>query len=138
MPWRAPSAQYEAINVAVQDPDPDSLLNHYRALIDLRHEHAALSGGNITLLETGNPGVYAALRASADENILVVINLKDEPISDYQLRLSESVLPDGTFTPQSLFGTIEALPLVVSGGKFSEYQPVPELSPYQPYLLLLN
>jgi hypothetical protein len=107
-------------------------------LIDLRHEHAALSGGNITLLETGNPGVYAALRASADENILVVINLKDEPISDYQLRLSESVLPDGTFTPQSLFGTIEALPLVVSGGKFSEYQPVPELSPYQPYLLLLN
>jgi glycosidase len=137
-PWRAPAPDFEQVNVAEQDLDPQSLLSHYRALVALRTEHGAFVSGNMTLLETGNPGVYAALRTTADEKILVLVNLKDVPISDYQLTLSQSTLSDGTLTPRSLFGTIEALPVTISGGKFSEYQPVPELPPYQSYLFLLE
>ncbi|MGZ9166345.1 MAG: alpha-amylase family glycosyl hydrolase, partial [Anaerolineales bacterium] len=138
LPWRAPASDYQQVNVAAQDDDPDSLLNHYRELIRLRGEYQALSRGELALVETGNPGVYAVLRGAADQKIMVVVNLKGTPISDYRLSLNESLLSDGTLTPRTLFGTIEAIPVTVSGGKFSEYKPVDELLPYQSYILELE
>jgi glycosidase len=137
-PWRAPAAYYQQVNVAVQEEDHDSLLNHYRALTKLRQEHPVLSGGQINLLETGNAGVYAILRSSEGEKFLVLVNLTDAPISDYQLSLDESVLPDGVITPKSLMDATEASGLTISGGKFSGYKPVDELSPYQSYIFQLN
>ena len=134
IPWRAPASDYPQVNIAAQDDDPDSLLNHYRELIRLRSESTALNRGAITLLDTENSGVYAVLRSSADQTILVIVNLEKSHISDYQLSLDESTLSDGTFTPQTLFGTIEAIPVTVSGGKFSEYRPMSELLPYQSYI----
>ena len=82
-PWRAPDINYQEINVSAQDQDPNSLLNHYRSLINLRINHQALRTGNISLLETGNSGVYAALRSEGDEFILIVVNLKGIAISEY-------------------------------------------------------
>jgi len=137
-PWRAPAADYQQVNVAAQDEDPRSLLNHYRGLIKLREEYPALSSGDILLLETENSGVYAALRSSADQKILVIVNLKGTPISDYQLRLNESRLTDGTITPRSLFGTIETIPVLISGGKFSDYKPINELLPHESYILQIE
>jgi hypothetical protein len=96
--------------------------------------NAALSSGEITLLETDNPGVYAVMRRSTDQEILVLVNLRGDPISEYQLSLTESLLTDGAVTPRTLFGTIEAIPVTISGGKFSEYKPVDELLPYQSYI----
>ncbi|MGZ9236114.1 MAG: alpha-amylase family glycosyl hydrolase, partial [Anaerolineales bacterium] len=138
LPWRPPASDYQQVNVAAQVDDPNSLLNHYRELIRLRGEYEALSNGELALVETGNPGVYAVLRGAADQKIMVVVNLKGTPISDYRLSLNESLLSDGTLTPRTLFGTIEAIPVTVSGGKFSEYKPVDELLPYQSYILELE
>ena len=133
-PWRAPAPDYQEVNVTVQDDDPDSLLNHYRSLIRIRNANAALRTGELGLIDTDNPGVYAVLRSSADQTLLVIVNLEKTPISDYHLSLNENILSDGTFTPQTLFGTMEALPVTISGGKFSEYRPVSELLPYQSYI----
>jgi glycosidase len=138
IPWRAPAGDYPQVNVALQNEEADSLLNHYRTLIQLRRENAALSIGGMTLLETDNPSVYAVLRQAADQTILVLVNLKGTPISDYQLSLSESLLTDGTITPPSLFGTLEATPLTISGGTFSGYKPLNELLPYQSYIFELD
>jgi alpha-amylase len=138
IPWRAPAGDYPQVNVALQNEEADSLLNHYRALIRLRRENAALRIGEMTLLETDNPAVHAVLRRTADQTILVAINLKGTPISDYQLSLSENLLTEGTVTPASLFGTIEATPLTISGGMFSGYKPVNELRPYQSYIFELE
>ncbi len=137
-PWRAPAGDYPQVNVASQNEDGDSLLNHYRQLIRLRRENAALSKGEIHLLETDNPGVYAVLRSFAEQKILVLVNLKKTPISDYQLNLEEPLLSDGAVTPQTLFGAIDAIPVTISGGKFSEYKPVDELLPYQSYIFQLE
>ena len=134
IPWRAPASDYPQVNVAAQNDDPDSLLNHYRELIRLRRENAALSRGEMALLDTENSGVYAVLRSSADQTILVIVNLEETPISEYQLSLDEDLLSDGTVTPQTLFGTMDAVPVTISGGKFSEYKPVPELLPYHSYI----
>ena len=138
VPWRAPAGGYRQVNVDVQDGDPDSLLNHYRALIHLREANPALHGEDLSLIETSNTGIYAALRSAGNQNILVVVNLTDKSISDYELSLRESPLPDGTIPARSLFGTIEAIPVTVSGGGFSGYRPVPELLPYQSYLFELE
>jgi len=137
-PWRTPASDYQQVNVAKQDEDSDSLLNHYRILAKLRQEYPAFSEGDISLVETGNSGVFAALRSSESEKILVVVNLKDTPISDYQLSLDKSLLPNGVITPQTLFGTADAMPITISYGKFSGYKPITELSPYQSYILQLE
>jgi glycosidase len=133
-PWRAPADDYQQVNVAAQDGDPRSLLNHYRSLIQIRNENPALRGGGLALVETGNSGVYAALRSMADRQILVMVNLTDAPISEYQLTLNESLLPDGTHMPRSLFGMIDAIPVTIADGKFSGYKPISELVPYQSYI----
>ena len=137
-PWRAPDANYAQVNVAVQEKDPDSLLNLYRTLTKLRAEHSVLRTGNITILETGNPGVYAALRSNADENILILINLKGTPLSDYALSLEEKLLSDGTLSLLSLMDTTSAASLTVNGGMFTGYKPLSELPPYQAYIFQIK
>lgn len=137
-PWRALASDYQQVNVEVQEKDKNSLLNHYRALTKLRQEHPALSGGQINLVETGNSGVYGVLRSSEAEKVLVLVNLKDTPISDYQLSLDESVLPDGVITPKSLMDTADSRAVAISAGKFSGYKPIGQLSPYQSYIFLLK
>ncbi|MCX6056842.1 MAG: alpha-amylase family glycosyl hydrolase [Chloroflexi bacterium] len=137
-PWRAPRNDYEQVNVALQSGDPNSLLEHYRALIQIRKEHSALQSGNAILLETGNPAVFALLRISGTERILVLVNLGKTQISDYKLSLGESALADGTFTPLSIFGTAQAQSLEIKSGEFSGYKPLNELPPYQTYLFNLK
>lgn len=138
VPWRASAADFEQVNVAMQDEDPGSLLNHYRALIKLRTENEALYSPAMYLLETDNSGIYAVLRSSDSQTILVLVNLKGIPISDYQLSLNESLLLDGTVTPVSLLGAAEPTPVTISGGKFSGYKPLSELLPYQSYIFQLD
>ncbi len=133
-PWRAPAADYQQANVAAENDDSNSLLNHYRELLKLRKEHPALVGGDITLLETGNFGVYAALRSSDNEKILVIVNLKGTTISDYKLSLKDHLLTDGEVTLRSLLGTVDAQPLSIADGKFSEYKPLNELLAYETYV----
>jgi alpha-amylase len=137
-PWRAPATGYEQVNVALENEDSSSLLNHYRLLNKLRQGHRALVNGNIHLVETGNSGVYAVLRSSGSEKILVLVNLKDTPISDYQLSLHESILSEGVITPKILFGTTDATQVTISEGRLSGYKPIDELLPYESYIFQLE
>ena len=137
-PWRAPDANYAQINVAAEEKDPNSLLNLYRALTKLRAEHPVLRTGSLTLLDTGNTGVYAILRHNEAENILVLINLKGVPITDYGLSLKEKQLPDGTYSPLSLLDTATTTTLTVNNGIFAAYKPISELPAYQAYIFQLK
>jgi len=137
-PWRALDKNYAQVNVDIQNDNPNSLLNLYRALIKLRDDHTVLRNGNISVLETGNTGVYAIIRSNSDENILVLINLKGTLISDYALSLKEALPPDGTLSPVSLLDATTATPLTINNGIFTEYKPVSELPPYQAYIFQLK
>jgi alpha-amylase len=137
-PWRAPATGYEQVNVALENEDSSSLLNHYRLLNKLRQGHQALANGNLHLVETGNSGVYAVLRSSGSEKILVLVNLKDTPISDYQLSLNESVLSEGVLTPKTLFGTTNATQVTISEGRLNGYKPIEELLPDESYVFQLE
>ncbi|HEX9247907.1 MAG TPA: hypothetical protein VF856_00330, partial [Gemmatimonadaceae bacterium] len=75
-PWEPAQADWKTKNVAAQDSTPQSLLNHYRKLIQLRNAHRALSSGFLTLLQTNDTtGTIAAwLRSARDTAFLIVVN----------------------------------------------------------------
>ena len=75
-PWEPLQPDWKTKNVAAQDTSRESLLNHYRGLIQLRNAHPALGGGSLTLLRTDDTtGTIAAwLRSSGDESFLIVVN----------------------------------------------------------------
>ena len=137
-PWRVPNADHLQVNVAAQEDDPNSLLNLYRALTELRAEHPALRGGSISVLETEHAGVYAFLRSNGEENILVLVNLTEAAISEYALTLTESMLPSRIHSAISLLDSTQASSLTIRDEKFSDYKPLPELPPYQAYIFELK
>ena len=88
-PWQLLDTNYKEVNVEMQINDPNSLLNFYHELIDIRNLHSALRTGNYFEVKSNNPGIYAALRMDENETVLVVINLSDKPITDYTLALED-------------------------------------------------
>ncbi len=134
-PWRAPAENYLLANVADETNDPDSLLSHYRNLIKIRNQHPAIRYGSISSLSTNNTGVYAALRVSEKETILILINLTNNPINNYVLSLQTASLPDGSYQISPVLGTGMGPGIIISGGKFINLQPLAELTPYSTYIL---
>ncbi len=128
-PWEPLSPGYEKANVAVETADPGSVLNDYRALIQLRQAHPALQVGGMRLVDSTNGAVYAYLRYADDERLLVIANLSDRPVKDYKLSLSDGPLT-GITRANVLFGSGEAVvPSVNTRGGFDAYTPLPELAP---------
>jgi glycosidase len=73
-PWESPQSDWAVTNVQAQDGDAGSLLNHYRRLIHLRHDHSALSGGDLLVGSASDPAIAAFVRRSPTETVLVVLN----------------------------------------------------------------
>lgn len=72
-PWLKVNPNYPQVNSEVQENDPDSILNYFRKLIDLRKKHRTLIYGEYQLLDSTNKSVYAYSRE--DENGLYIILL---------------------------------------------------------------
>ena len=139
-PWRAPDSKFKFVNVASQVNDPDSLLYHYRDLIQLRNAHSALQTGDFNIVKSKNSEVFASLRSSEDESVIVLINLSGESVSDYELSIAESPLMPGNFSLSSLMGpeTLDGYLSIDQAGGFSGYKPLDELPPYSTSLILLS
>jgi glycosidase len=137
-PWQAVNADYTEVNVEDQAGDSASLLEHYRKLIQLRNEHSALRVGETYVADSDSSKLVSYLRASEEEIVLVIVNLDDQPVSNYGLSLGKgplsgeydviSLLDDSTFAP---------LQANASGG-FDDYIPLEEIPPYSVIILKLN
>jgi glycosidase len=129
IPWQPVNEGHQALNVELQSSDPDSLLNHYRALISVRQENPALAGGDYVQVQSEDSRVYAFLRISEGERLLVVVNMRPNPVMDYALTLRKSPLPTGGYEAVDLLTGMEADPLTVDvDGTFRDYLPLPELA----------
>jgi len=135
-PWNDYFEDYRERNVAAQDTDPNSLLNHYRALIRLRSNHEALRVGEWQPVASVNDSVYAALRSTDREQILVLINLGSKPVTDYRLALPTGPLKPGT-RPALLLGPADLVsgPAVNAAGGFADYKPIAVLAPKASYII---
>jgi oligo-1,6-glucosidase len=74
-PWLAVNPNHTWLNAAAQYDDPDSVFEHYRRLIDLRHTHAVVREGDFTMLLPDDEHVYAFTRTLGREQLVVVANL---------------------------------------------------------------
>jgi glycosidase len=69
------------LSVEDQLNDEDSLLNVYKALLNLRKETPALKYGTMTEFEGNHPGIQGFYRIFEDQTVLVIHNLSDEVLN---------------------------------------------------------
>jgi oligo-1,6-glucosidase len=102
-PWLKVNPNYTTVNVAAEEKDPNSCLNYFRKLVNLRKSNSVLIYGRYTLLDKDNPDVYAYTRELDGKKILVLLNFKDKAASAATgLDLSEAkVLLENYATPPS-------------------------------------
>ncbi len=78
-PW-LPVPYAHAMHAAdAQERRPDSILNHYRAVLSFRKSHGALRDGDMTFLKT-NLDVLAFTRHKGEHTLLIVFNLTRKPV----------------------------------------------------------
>jgi alpha-glucosidase len=80
------AAGQKAINVAVEDDNPDSLLNFYRRVLELHSGNATLRTGSVSFLNHDSEGALVWLRrapagARTVASVVVVCNMTDHPIN---------------------------------------------------------
>jgi alpha-amylase len=92
-PWEPLQADWKTKNVAAQDSNPESLLNHYRKLIQLRNAHPALNRGSLLLLGTMDTTrtIVTWLRSWRDEVFLIVVNFGSRDSDAYMEKLPRSL-----------------------------------------------
>jgi alpha-amylase len=137
IPWRRPQQDFDKKNVAAQNEDKASMLSHYRALIQARSENQALKTGSFLELPTSDRRLYAFLRYTDEQTLLVLINMSKSPIEDYRFCLSEGTFQTGTAT--EILHNTNLAPLELNGsGGFDVYQPIKVLEAYSTYIIELE
>lgn len=77
-PWKRVNDNHTEINVAAQNQDPNSILNHFRKMTQVRKENPVLVYGAYTVLEREHPTIYAFTRTLEGERMLVLLNFSTE------------------------------------------------------------
>ncbi len=76
--WLPAAADYREINVETQLADPDSILNLYRSLVELRARSEALRLGAYEQHPSSDESCFAYLRSAGSEVKLVALNVSGE------------------------------------------------------------
>ncbi|MFJ8260785.1 alpha-glucosidase [Rummeliibacillus sp. NPDC094406] len=77
-PWIGVNPNYIEINVKKQQQDPNSVLNHYKKMIQLRNVKDVFIYGQYELVFEEHPSVYAYTRTFNDEKVMILCNLSGE------------------------------------------------------------
>jgi maltose alpha-D-glucosyltransferase/alpha-amylase len=116
-----PEYHYEAVNVASQNANPNSLLWWMKRLIALRKRYKAFGRGTLTFLHPDNRKVLAFVREYDDERILVVANLsRFVQAAELDLSAYQGVSPVEMFG-RVAFPPIGELPYFLTLGPHSFY-----------------
>jgi oligo-1,6-glucosidase len=79
VPWLPITANHDIINAEAAMADADSVLHHYRRLIELRHEHPVIVDGRFELLLPEHDQLWAFTRLLDDQQLLVFANCSSAP-----------------------------------------------------------
>jgi glycosidase len=137
-PWSVPDVD-PLSNVSAETGDPNSILSHYRTLISLRNRYPALRTGELFLLSTSAQGLFACLRTSPAESVLILVNLSSSPVPEPKLSLEAGPLSQGEYDPITLLADTRLAALtVLDKGRISNYVPAPVIPPYATIVMLLQ
>lgn len=138
IPWRRLNDGWTVNNVEAQNADPDSLLNWYRQLINLRNSQALLRTGNYLPIQSNCRSLYVVLREDNGKQMLVIANLKDDTVENCSLTIKESTL-QGEYTAEMLMGA----PLFESisfeeNGALTEWSIARAIEAAETFIIILN
>jgi alpha-amylase len=134
-PWNDPFEDYAERNVTAQESDPDSILSHYRTLIELWNSHEALQGDGFVPVVSDSNKIYAYLRPGAESTIMVIVNLHRQEEAEYTLEVEASPLTSIS-TMNVLMGAGDIVPpTLIDGGGFAGYKPLEVLPPRSSMIL---
>lgn len=88
-PWLPVNPNHVQVNAAAQVDDADSVYDHYRQLIRLRHDLPVVAEGAFTMLAADHPTLYAFTRRHGEDELLVLANF-----SDASLEVTGDDVPD--------------------------------------------
>ncbi|MBS1626828.1 MAG: alpha-glucosidase [Bacteroidetes bacterium] len=77
-PWLKINPNYNEINVALAEENPDSILHYVRKMIALRKATPTLVYGDYELLAEEDEKIFAFTRSFDNEKIVTVLNFSDE------------------------------------------------------------
>jgi alpha-glucosidase len=80
-PWLPVGPDYRTVNAEAERGDATSMLALYRSLLQVRRGSRALREGSYATLTDVPDGVFAYLRATDDEQVLVALNMTGEPVA---------------------------------------------------------
>ena len=87
-PWLPVNDNYKEINVEVQENDPNSPLNYFRKMVELRKTNPVLIYGDYELVFPDHEKVYAYTRSLEDQKMLILLNFSEDEV---QLNLPEGL-----------------------------------------------
>jgi glycosidase len=137
-PWTLPRPDFAAVNVAAQQDDPASLLSLYRQLARLRLTRPALRDGSLTPVASASDKVYAYLRVSGEDRILVALNFGSRPQEGVILSRAQSDLPVGSYGARDALTGTEYPTMKVEGDGLIAGYTMPALDARQAVILLLT
>jgi oligo-1,6-glucosidase len=79
-PWFPVHPNYPAINADAERANPDSVFNHYRKLIALRHDLPVVALGDFEMLLPNDPAIYAFTRSLDGVTLLVLGNFSGDEV----------------------------------------------------------
>jgi oligo-1,6-glucosidase len=77
-PWLAVNENYKSLNVEEQEIRPDSVLNYFRNMVELRKKNLTLVYGVFEMVDGNNNQIFAYTRKSDNQQLLVVLNFSDK------------------------------------------------------------
>jgi alpha-amylase len=137
--WEPLQPDSATANVAVQNADPGSMLNHYRRLIQLRSSNRALGAGDFLALESSDPAVAAFLRRDGSRAVLVVANLATTARTGVAISSGDGVLVAARYSTRDLLGGAATAPLdVIADGRLRAFTPMATLDARRTYVIELT
>ena len=76
-PWLPVHENHTTVNVATQQNDHNSVLNHFRKMVALRKENLLLVYGEYKIIKEEHPTIYAYSRALDDEQMKILLNFSE-------------------------------------------------------------
>ena len=73
-PWQSPGANFQMNNVEEMGTDSNSLLNHYRKLIQIRNKQESLRRGHTLIVQDNESDVFSFVRFMDEQAIISVAN----------------------------------------------------------------
>ena len=115
-PWLPVNDNYKAVNVEAEEKDPNSCLNYFRKMVELRMKNPVLVYGDYKLLFPDHEQVYAYTRELEAQKMLVLLNFSEQS--------ANIELPENFSLNNLLINNLEDLDREGSQIKLEAYQAV--------------